>query len=431
MFTYLRRIMSSPLDSAIFILLINSYNNMNGRTHRYIALMIVTLAVTILSAVEAKGFWIPLFTFAVMVLSILFYGKAADLKLKKEEIEKIVKKPKVVIDLEQIKKLERITWFYKKIEACGWFLLFFIMIFTIITADFLPNLHRGVSIGLALLALPITGIAGSFFSDWDWDWGPEFHRNPWLHSYLIPFSIWIFGMIVFPFEFRYFNIISGIFCLAYATHLFADCIPERTTGFFNILRQFFNFNQSPGDIRQIPKHWEHRWLFLSGVLLLGCFGLSIPRMYGIAGFDWAGVSEDGLLIWSPQIFTLIMLACIGIAIWFGIYFKALILMKIRGKHKPKKPKAEPEQSIPINKTQGLDAQLPQIKQEVVKIFEVQPVISTRAMLFKALEKASHDIPVEHVFQRLKSDKFIIFSRAAPAGFKLGPKDSNLHEKIDP
>lgn len=141
-------------------------------------------------------------------------------------------------------------------------------------------------------------------------------------------------------------------------------------------------------------------------------------MYGTPGFDWAGVDEDGVLIWSAQIMTLIIVAIVGILGWFAVFFEALALKK-----KPKKAHTKPKaKELPelaaAPQAALLERNLPQIKQEVTRIFQIQPVISTRALLFKELEKASQNLPVEDVYQRLKSEKFIVFSRSSPSGFSL-------------
>lgn len=299
---------------------------MNGRTHRFIAFVIVTMALALLTFANIRnGLNIGIIS-GVMAISIFCYSKANEINIKVAELEKQQPKKKEKDSPNpNIDKLTLLKKIYVKMEGFAWLVLFIAIFMTILTADFFPDYHRGVSIGIALITIPITTIAGSFYPDWDWDWGAKFHRNPLLHSYLIPFSIWIFGMVAFPYEFRALNVVSAMYCVAYATHLIADCVPSTTTGVINILKDFLNTKQTAGDVRQIPEHWEHKWLLSSGIILLICFGLTIPRLYGTWGFDWEGIDSEGKLSITYQLMMLMIIGGIGIGLFLIMYLKGYLL----------------------------------------------------------------------------------------------------------
>jgi len=295
---------------------------MNGRTHRFIAFVIVTMTLALLTFANTRNGLIIAVTSGIMAISILFYSKSNEISIKIAELEKQQpKKKEKEPQNSNLDKLSLLKKIYVKMEAFSWIVLFSVIFLTIFTADFFSEYHRGVSIGIALITIPITTIAGAFYPDWDWDWGAQFHRNPLLHSYLIPFSIWIFGMVAFPYEFRALNIVSAMYCVAYATHLIADCVTSTTTGVINILKDFFDTKKTAGDIRQIPELWEHRWLLGSGIVLMLCFGLTIPRLYGTWGFDWEGVDSSGNLNITYQLMVFMVLGFIGIGLFVILYLK--------------------------------------------------------------------------------------------------------------
>lgn len=293
---------------------------MEGRTHRFIAITMTAPMIFLMSAAASNNIPLAIGLICLLLLSAFFYGRASNIRILLSEMN--AKTKKAIVQVDNDTKKARLSWLYKKLEAASWFLLLLLLCLTIITADFLPDLHRGISVGLALIALPLGAIAGSFLPDWDWDFGEGAHRNPLLHSYLIPFSIWIFCMIVFPYEMRYINIIPAIFCVGYGSHLLADCVNSKIRGVLNILRDFFNFQSTAGDIRQIPEHWEHKWLSISGAILIACFGFTLPRIYGTYGFDWVGTDFEGNIVWASQVIVLIIIALLGIGFWFIIFLKA-------------------------------------------------------------------------------------------------------------
>lgn len=275
---------------------------MDGRTHRFLAFLISTLICGIFTSFHTNNFRVSMVNAFFLFMASTFYNKSSKWKEKKKEIDEEDSNKKK-------KASKKSNWW----ERGAWTLLFTAIMITIAYANFLPE-GRSLSISMITISLFIVTFSGSTFPDWDWDWGQENHRSPLTHSWIIPFTIWIWGLIAIPFDFRYINIITAMFCLSYATHLFADCVKSGTHGIIHILKNFFNFHYSPGNIINVPPKKQHAWLFISASILCIAFGLTIPRIYGTLGFTW-DISDP-----NDQSITILLIVCLlSISIWTILY----------------------------------------------------------------------------------------------------------------
>lgn len=301
---------------------------MDGRTHRYFSDFLCTITISLMTAFFTQDFLFFCITIAMLLIGALFYSKASGYKIDLSEHLKT--KPKND-DTKWTSIQKKITRKYEINEEIGYFFLFGAMIFTIVTSNFLPE-GKSVSIGLTLPALIINSYAGATYADRDWDHGEDAHRSFFTHSWVIPYSIWAFAIAVIPYSARYNIFPIAIFCIGYASHLFADRVLSTIKGLKNIIKEFFtNWSRSPGDIRGVPEKSESPMLFISGFLLCACFGLSIPRMYGTHGFTWDISNPNDIMI-----YILLGSVIINILIWVFLKSKYTISDAISDYNKEKK-----------------------------------------------------------------------------------------------
>lgn len=279
---------------------------MNGDTHNFYAVIMGAIVITLISAYNesfGKATWIGLLT---NVIAMIIYGSVRlidnyETKKKKASKDKIV----------QVKSSEIVEDAVTNGKKLAIGILYLNMIVVCFLARFEIALWNGLNVFLAFMSMLMV-ICGAALADYDTLlFTINVHRNPLTHSWVIPLSLWSLGMLAVPMEWRALNLLSGFFCLGYASHLLLDCIPS-TAGFWEGIKECFNFKHAPGDIRGVPENWEHIWLFCAGVSLLVAFATTLARFYGALGFDYS--VED----WNTESIIFAIIGIGGIAIWVAL-----------------------------------------------------------------------------------------------------------------
>ena len=114
------------------------------------------------------------------------------------------KKQQEKMDKEKIQK--RYTFW----NAAAWCCNLIMMLLTVITSNFITD-SRASSV-YAFIGL-LLGFAGSFYCDMDTlIFSIEAHRNPFTHSYLLPFIMWWYAFLVLPLADASLIIFPAMFC---------------------------------------------------------------------------------------------------------------------------------------------------------------------------------------------------------------------------
>ena len=307
---------------------------MEGKTHFFYGFMIASTFMILLSMSHTQNVLYSLLLIgngiAIIIYKIAdFYGLKVS-AIEKEHAEKKKQAKKTQQEVTEEKNSD--AYLYRKKDiyytSIAWTCNLVLILLTIFTADFIDSsISRSSSI-YAFIGI-LLGFAGSFFCDIDTlIFGIQAHRNPITHSYIVPFIIWWYAFLVGSYEERFMILFPAMFALGVASHLMLDRVPS-TAGFVAGLKATFGFKEAPGDIRHIPEVWESAYLLISGLLLLTCFGLSVPRFYGTHGFTWSFVDYTQLS-GNPFVGILIF-GILGFAGWIGILVAGMLREK--QKHK--------------------------------------------------------------------------------------------------
>jgi hypothetical protein len=221
---------------------------------------------------------------------------------------------------------KRVLW-----DTGSWCCIFAMMVLTVVFAHFMPDSHA--SSVYAILGLMIC-LFGSYYCEIDiTNFSTKNQRSPFTHSFILPFVLWWYCYLV---AIPQLIILPAMFCLGAASHLILDTTPT-DAGFIKNFESLFNTKYNPKEIRWIPEKWQRWWLLASSLILILCFGFSIPRFIGTTGYIWIlPQSYLGVLGTYPYLF-IIIIGLVGIA---G-FIAALIVSWMFNKHQPKPPAETP------------------------------------------------------------------------------------------
>ena len=139
----------------------------------------------------------------------------------------------------------------------------------------------------------LAAVAGGIFPDFDVYVGIQYHRDPFMHSSLIPVVAGTWAILVCPIIYLPLMIPVSGFLAGYTTHLFADHFPSNST-FADGISRWIKKQKAPGNIRHVKSNKQNAWLFVNYVMIIPVIFFALGRM-NLDGFlkftpVWNGIS---------------------------------------------------------------------------------------------------------------------------------------------